>query len=121
MNTHRLFNINNKFSSDVFIHITKAPDSALLESNFPIRVLVEEISTAAAPAGLETPVEATKAIPPFEADIIDMARYYLSELGSLVTYPSHGVNLKIFIENYLKDHPGGHNDQLAVFIYRRVK
>lgn len=93
-------NLNNKLLSDVFIHITKTPTAPITESGLPLKVEIED------PSGQIK----------FSAELITFARCKPSELGSIITYASHGIDRDQFLTQ-LADQ----SSDLAVYVYRKIQ
>lgn len=108
-----LHNSNNKLENDVFVHIAKAPDEPILESQLPFHVQITEIvktdlSSQEMAAGYSLK-------PPriFEADMIDFMRCDLQDLSSIFTLLSHGVSKEQFLQENKT------SEKMAIYIYKK--
>lgn len=97
-------NYNNKFSGTIFLHIAKTSGETIPSAAFPIPIMIKESETAK----------------PFAAEVIDIARLFLFEVGSVASYASHGMDREQFIEFIIARDPKIElTDKFAVYIYRK--
>jgi hypothetical protein len=97
-------NYNKKLSSDIIYSISAASPNPLLLSDLPKDVILQDKDTS----------------DQYPAQLIDIAKMDVFELGSLATYAANGIPADEFIRNYLENNLTGHT-QVAVYVYKKVR
>lgn len=115
MKTIELINHNNKLNNDVFIHIAAAPAKPIMESALPFKYLVAEKQLSDQADSMAMLEGAPKPAKPFEVEMFDLVRCRLTDLNSMSTFQSHGVDRATFLQ------ANKHLGNIAIYLYRRVE
>lgn len=104
MKTISIQNYNNKLACDIIYSIGAASPNALLQSDLPKDVILQDKETQQQ----------------YPAQLIDVAKMDVFQIGSLATYVANGIPADDFIREYLKNNLTGHTT-VAVYVYKKKK